>query len=257
MLNKNAALCATFLAFFTGLSAPPCFAGEELITTAHKKDGEMIPYILNSTGASPRYVIILFPGGAGNMDPHLVNGKLEYGFKKNFVIRTRKLIVDDEFATVATNASRSEERIQGILDDLKERFPGAQTYLMSTSKGTFDSMALAGYLSDRIAGIIHTSSLNRVGSFDARKYRNRQLVVHHRHDACHATPFNAAQTAHEKYGTELLVMEGGITVGDLCEPFAHHGYNGIERETIAAIKQWIRQGPAASGPVNAAPEARR
>jgi hypothetical protein len=37
-------------------------------------------------------------------------------------------------------------------------------------------------------------------------------------------------------------MEGGISVGDPCEAFAHHGYNGIEKETVYAIKNWIKQG---------------
>ena len=35
---------------------------------------------------------------------------------------------------------------------------------------------------------------------------------------------------------------GGTAEGDPCQAFGHHGYNGIERETIDAIKQWIRQG---------------
>jgi hypothetical protein len=37
-------------------------------------------------------------------------------------------------------------------------------------------------------------------------------------------------------------MTGGKSVGNDCEPFAYHGYNGIERETIDAIKKWIKQG---------------
>jgi hypothetical protein len=35
------------------------------------------------------------------------------------------------------------------------------------------------------AGEIHTSSLNKIHEFDARKYKNRQLVVHHRNDGCY------------------------------------------------------------------------
>jgi hypothetical protein len=244
MLNKSEWLCALFLTLITTLSTPLCLAGEELITTAHYNSGETVPYILNYTNLTPRYVIILFPGGAGNIDPRLEDGKLVYGFKKNFVIRTRSFIVDNEFSTVATNASQSKERIQAMLDDLKNRFPTAQIYLMSTSKGTFDTMELAGYLSDKIAGVIHTSSLARIASFDASQYKNRQLAVHHRDDGCQVTPFNAAQASHDKYGTELIAMEGGISVGDPCEPFGHHGYNGIEKETIAAIKQWIKRGQA-------------
>ena len=225
-----------------GLSARPCLAAEELVSTAHYANGEAVPYILDSAGPQPKYLLILFPGGSGIVDPHLVNGALVYGFKGNFLLRARPFFVDDEFATVTTNSSQSEERIQAVLDDLERRFPQARIYLVGTSNGTWSTMALAGYLSDRIAGVIHTSSLAKIGGFDAKKYENRQLIVHHKDDACRATPFSAAQASHDRYGSEFIVMEGGISTGDPCEAFAHHGYNGIERETAEAIKKWVRQG---------------
>ncbi|MGZ3236266.1 MAG: hypothetical protein ACXU8A_02725 [Burkholderiaceae bacterium] len=230
-----------FILAVTLFAAQCCHAAEELITTAQYKNGDTVPYILNYRNLNPKYVIILFPGGNGNMDPHMEDGKLVYGFKGNFVIRTRKFIVDDEFATVATNSTQSPERIQAILDDLKNRFPAAKIYLMATSKGTHDTMALAGYLSDKIAGEIHTSSMPTISSFNAKQYKNRQLVVHHRNDNCFATGYSNAEASHNKYGNELITMDGGISVGDLCEPFAHHGYNGIEKETIDAIKNWVKQ----------------
>ena len=31
-------------------------------------------------------------------------------------------------------------------------------------------------------------------------------------------------------------MDGGTSVGNVCKAFAYHGYNGIERETVDAIK---------------------
>jgi len=37
-------------------------------------------------------------------------------------------------------------------------------------------------------------------------------------------------------------MSGGRSVGDECEAQAYHGYNGIERETVDKIKQWIIAG---------------
>lgn len=212
-----------------------------MFTTAQYKSGETVPYILNYDNLAPSYVIILFPGGNGVMNPHMEGEKLVYQFKGNFLIRARKFIVDHEFATVATNSTQSSERIQAIIDDLKNRFPAAQIYLMGTSNGTFDTMALAGYLSDKIAGEIHTSSLKGIAAFNAKKYLNRHLVVHHRHDSCVATPFSAAQASHDSYGNELIAMEGGISVGDPCEAFAYHGYNGIENATIDAIKKWIKQ----------------
>ena len=113
---------------------------------------------------------------------------------------------------------------------------------MGTSNGTAASMDLAEYLADKIAGAIHTSSRGQIYSFDARRYANRHLVVHHRNDGCRVTPFSAAQASHDRFGTELIAVEGGISTGDPCEAFAYHGFNGIERETIDAIKQWIRRG---------------
>ena len=225
-----------------GVTSAGVYTNEEkLITTAHYPNGEIIPYILNCKNISPRYVIILFPGGNGVVNPHLEDGSLVYDKKGNFLLRARTFLVDDEFATVTTDSSSSEERIQGVLDDIKIRFPAAQIYLMGTSNGTFATMALAEYLSDKIAGEVHTSSLSRIDSFDARKYKNRHLVVHHKEDWCKSTPFESAKYSHEKYGNELIVMEGGITRGDWCQPYAHHGFNGIEQETVNSIKQWIKR----------------
>ena len=228
--------------------AQTCSAAEELISSATYPNGESIPYVLNSEGPAPRYLIILVPGGSGNMDPRIANGRIEYGFRLNFLIRVRPLIVDGEFATVSTNTTRSPERMQALLDDLKQRFPAAQIYLMGTSNGSDATLRLAGYLSERIAGVIHTSSPPAIRDLDARQYRNRQLVVHHRHDDCRFTPFAPARAAHERFGTELIVMEGGMRSGDPCEPYGHHGFNGIERETVEAIKRWVRRDPAQATP---------
>ena len=104
-------------------------------------------------------------------------------------------------------------------------------------------MSLADYLSDKIAGEIHTSSMTRIWSFDAKSYKNRHLIVHHKNDSCRVTPYASALRSHERYGSELITMEGGISVGDPCEAFAYHGYNGIERETVDAIKKWVKSSP--------------
>ena len=219
-----------------------CLAGEDLVTTAQQKNGETVPYVLNYNTLSPRYALILFPGGSGIVDPHMEDGKLVYKAKNNFLLRSRNYFVDEEFVTVSTNSTQNKERIQAVIDDLKKRFPGVRIYLVGTSKGTYDTMWLAEYLSDKITGEVHTSSLQSISSFDAKKYANRHLVVHHRDDSCKNTPFSAAEHSHKSYGNDFIVMEGGISVGDACEAFAHHGYNGIEKETVDAIKKWIKQG---------------
>jgi hypothetical protein len=216
---------------------------DELIATATTAGGEVVPYILNAANSQPKFITILFPGGNGQMNPRLDDERVVYGFGGNFLIRGREFIVDDEFATVATNTTSDESRVQALLDDLKRRYPNAQIYLMGTSRGTIATVKLAAFLADRIAGVIHTSSMgSSIYSFNAKEFRNRQLIVHHRNDQCKVTRYNSAEHAHEAYGTELITMEGGISEGDPCEAYAHHGYRGIERETMEAIKQWIRRG---------------
>src|SRR5689334_6616036 len=232
----------SLIAGFIALLALPALAAEELISTAKYPSGEIVPYILDSESDAPRYVVILFPGGSGVMDPRVQDGKLVYGMRGNFLIRSRPLLVDKEFATVATNTTTSEERVQALLDDIKRRYPAAKIYVMGTSNGTYATMRLAGYLSERVAGVVHTSSLNAISRFDSREYKNRQLIVSHVGDVCRATLFSASKDSHERYGTDFIPMEGGISVGEYCEAFSHHGYNGIERETMDKIKDWIRKG---------------
>ena len=232
----------TLIGAFIALLALRALAGEELVTTAKYPGGEVVPYILDSESPAPRYVVVLFPGGSGVMDPRMQNGKLVYGFRGNFLIRSRPYLVDKEFATVATNTTTSEERVQALLDDIQRRYPQAKIYVMGTSNGTYATMRLAEYLSGRVAGVIHTSSLNAISQFDSRKYKNRQLIVSHVDDVCRATRYSASKDAAERYGTDFIAMQGGISVGEYCEAFSHHGYNGIERETIEKIKDWIRKG---------------
>ena len=119
-------------------------AADELITTAKNADGEVVPYVLNAANPQPKYVVILFPGGNGQMNPHLDKGRVVYGFGGNFLIRGREFLADEEFATVATNTTSDEPRVQALLDDLKRRYPNAQIYLMCTSRGTIATVKLAG-----------------------------------------------------------------------------------------------------------------
>lgn len=228
-------LCCTLL---TALSCP---AAEELLSTPAAANGEAVAYILNYNNLQPKYVLILFPGADGIVAPHLQDGKLVYQKKGNFLLRAREFWVDDDFVTVTTDSTRDTERVQRLLDDLKRRFPAAKIYLVGTSRGTNDTMALAGYLADKIAGEIHTSSMAWVATFDARRYANRHLIVHHQDDDCRVTPFSAAEASHRAYGNDFITMEGGRSVGNVCGAQAYHGYNGIEKQTVEAIKQWIRR----------------
>jgi len=56
-------------------SSKLCNAGEELNSTSNGGLRDVPPYIFNYKTLSPIYVVILFPGGNGNVDPHIEDGK--------------------------------------------------------------------------------------------------------------------------------------------------------------------------------------
>jgi hypothetical protein len=205
-------------------------------------DGTSVSYLLVAKSEAPAYTIIGFPGGSGVFNASESNGSIHFSAGGNFVIRTRNLMVDDQFAMALTDATSDARRMGRIVDDLRQRYPQTKIYLMSTSNGTRDSTSLSLSLGDKITGAIHTSSLSQVGRFPFDQTKVRQLLVHHLNDGCRASSFGVAQGASAQYHVKLITITGGIGHGDPCEPWDHHGYAGVERQTIDAIKAWVREG---------------
>jgi hypothetical protein len=216
-------------------------ATDELVSSARHPDGSTVPYVLTLDQPDPAFIVILMPGGVGVVAPEMKDGKLVMRGKGNFLIRSRALFAGQGFAAVSTDATSSPERMTAILEDLGRRFPKAAVYIIGTSRSTYSTMRLAEIMDGRVAGFVHTSSMNPIAVFDPRGLKSRNLIVHHRNDTCRVTGYASAVSAHERYGAELITIEGGISEGDTCEALAHHGYNGVEKETVERIKAWIRR----------------
>jgi len=69
------------------------------------------------------------------------------------------------------------------------------------------------------------------------------LVVHHKHDGCEHCKYGDLPELMDKLTAvprkELLTFEGGKTQGNPCEAMAYHGFNGIEKEVVTKIAEWI------------------
>ena len=214
---------------------------DQLIDNVRYSDEFTVSYILTSQHQSPRYVLILMPGGAGTLNPHINNeGKLQFGFAGNFLIRSRNQFCDSQFTTASTNSTESPERMGALVNDLQTRFPNAKICMVGTSRSTYSTMGLAEKFDGKIDCIIHTASMNQIARFDTRKFKSRHLMVHHKNDLCHLTTYASTQSNHERYKTPLITMEGGSSTGDACQAFSYHGFHGIEQQTIDQIKAWIR-----------------
>lgn len=203
-------------------------------------------------------VIILLPGGTGmNLLP---NGTTRSG---NFLIRTRELFYNAGFDVVAvSNASdqkvmapsyrASAEHVADLEAVVRyvKAHSDAPVWLVGTSRGTTSTAAAAVVFGNQLlAGVVLTSSVTTGqagGSVLDQKLDQIKipvLVVAHDNDTCKVTPPNAANTILRNLTnapvTKLIVETGGISSGDPCEAFAHHGYNGIEAQTVSDITNWM------------------
>jgi len=126
-------------------------------------------------------------------------------------------------------------------------------WIVGTSAGTQSAAYIAHALEGRDAadGVALTASVLRdrrgrsLLEMPLEKIRIPVLVVHHEEDGCVACPFAEVPGLMRKLASaprkELVAVRGGDSRGDPCEAFAHHGFNGLERDVVARMAAWIVQ----------------
>jgi pimeloyl-ACP methyl ester carboxylesterase len=213
-----------------------------------------------------RHGIALFPGHPGIMkiEP-AADGEPRFTLKGNFLIRARRFWVDDETVVLSVDApsdqwanfpqyfrstARYGEDIAALLGAAAERFGVQEWTFVGTSEGSISAFH-ASHMNPKLARrLILTSSLFEasrngpgLGVPDARDLPPLTLWVHHVDDGCRYTPYSMAQRAAQRTAKPLIsVHGGGPGKGDPCQAFRAHGYVGIERETVEAMRQWVKTG---------------
>lgn len=255
-LNMLIVLTSTLLATLAHAQTPQ-------IVDLNSRPGVTQRILVLNPAAEPKAVAILFTGGPGllRLNP---NGELGAG-KGNFLIRARQQWVEQGFQVILIDAPsdrQNEPFLNGFrqtpehVADIKaviawshqqSRLP---VWLVGTSRGTQSAAWAATNLprAEGPDGLALTSSIlndPKSRSLPAMALDTLTipvLMVHHRNDACKICAPSALPEVMDKLKTsrkELLLIEGGQSVGDPCEAQAYHGYNGIEAEVVGKIAQWI------------------
>jgi hypothetical protein len=214
--------------------------------------------------ASPKAAVVLFAGGHGGLQL-AADGTIRWG-KGNFLVRSRQMFAAQELTVVVLDApsDRQSPPFLGGFRQTPEHAADVKAviawlraaahvpvWLVGTSRGTQS----VGYVATELAGndgpdgIVLTSSILRddkgraVPAMPLEKIRVPVLVVHHEEDGCALCPFADVPALMSKLGgapsSQLLAFKGGENQGDPCEAFAHHGYNGLERDVVQQITAWI------------------
>ena len=245
-----------------------------LVAQAHAQITQKVVDIPTRPGVTQRMLVlsppeakaavILIAGGHGGLQI-FPNGSFNWG-AGNFLVRTRQAFAEQGLMVAVIDAPsdrQSPPYLSGFRQtpehaaDLKaviawmREASKAPVWLVGTSRGTQSAAYVATALSgpEGPDGVVLTSTIlvdNRgrpVPAMPLANIRGPVLVVHHEQDGCALCPFAKVPELMAKLENSpkkaLLSFKGGESRGDACEAMAYHGFNGIDREVVPQIAEWI------------------
>ena len=213
---------------------------------------------------SPKAAVILFAGGHGGLQLRQ-DGSMQWG-EGNFLVRTRQLFADQGLMVAVVDAP-SDRQSAPYLSGFRQRSEHAAdiraviawarqqvkipVWLVGTSRGTQSAAFVATELAgpDGPDGVVLTSTIltdknsRPVPALPLDKLGIPVLVVHHEQDGCGHCAFTDIPSLMAKLQaaprTQLLTFAGGQNTGNPCEARAYHGFNGLERDVVGKIADWI------------------
>ena len=208
--------------------------------------------------------VILFAGGHGGLQIS-PEGKFGWG-EGNFLVRTRQLFAEQALQVIVMDAP-SDRQQPPFLDMFRQTAEHAEdiqaviawarqqsnipVWLIGTSRGSesaaFGALQLAPPSGPD--GLVLTSTVltgkksNPVPAMALSKIHIPVLVVHHEQDDCSLCSFSSISLLMNRLTQatpkQLLSFQGGESQGDPCGAYAHHGYNGLEKEVVVKIAEWV------------------
>ncbi|OHX13565.1 alpha/beta hydrolase [Chromobacterium sphagni] len=243
-------LCACLLA---------CPTLAEQLVSVDSRPGVTVRFLLLEPAGPARASLILFTGGEGQLKLS-DSGELGAG-KSNFLVRTRQGWADMGFRVAVVDAPSDQPR--GLLGDFRASAEHARDiaavagylkqgaalplWLAGTSRGTTSAVAVALQLPDQVSGLVLTSSIDSgrgsLSGFALERLKVPVLMIQHRRDECRSSRAYALGAIIDKLRSdqprELMLMDGGKSEGDPCQPWAWHGYHGIEPRVLKLAGAWM------------------
>jgi pimeloyl-ACP methyl ester carboxylesterase len=261
-----AAMRRSLIAFCGLLLAGAAAAQVDEVLTA-RRDGYSISGLATrqESATAFRHGVALFPGHPGILRLELADGQPRYEMRGNFLVRSRRhwldpdilvLVLDapsDQWATF-TQGFRATARygadVRALLEEASLKYKIEQWSFVGTSEGSISAFH-AARMNPGLAGrVILTSSLfsptrngNGLSDADWSQLKAPLLLVHHENDPCQYTSYAEARRYAEKTRAALVTVRGGgPEKGGACQAFTAHGFVGVERAVVRAMRSWVRTG---------------
>lgn len=214
-----------------------------------------------------RHGIALFPGHPGILRLREEGGQVQYDLRGNFLVRSRRHWLDDETLVAVIDAPSDQwsgfsqsfretprygEDVAALLQGLGQRFGVAEWTAVGTSEGSISAFHAARMNPQLIRRAILSASVflpSRHGpglsGVDWKALKVPLLFVHHVDDPCRFTPYRSAEDLAGQTRAPLTTVRGGGGArGNDCEAYTQHGFVGVEPETVAAMRAWVKTGVA-------------
>jgi hypothetical protein len=237
----------------------------ELVTV--KRDGYtitgMVTHLQGAKGF--KYGVALFPGHPGIMRLREQGGQLRYDLGGNMLVRSRRQWLDDETLVAVIDAPSDEwasfsqrfretprygADVAALIAEIGRKFGIDDWTYVGTSEGSISAFH-AGRMNPALARrVILTASVIRAGrngpglsSVNYAELKAKLLWVNHEDDPCNFTLYHLVKSAAQQSGAPLVTVRGGGPArGEACQAFTQHGFVGVERETVLAMREWIKTG---------------
>lgn len=256
----------TLFAVLLACAAPA--QAQEIVTLQTRPGVTLAFFIVNMGKVPPKAAALMLSGGGGNIHLRVKDGRPRFG-AKNFLPRSRREFVAEGVLPVILDNPSDQQAGSGMSDlfrqspehatdlravvaEVKRRYPALPVFVVGTSRSTLSAAHLGRTLGGEISGVVLSSSLfyasagyaprQALAAFDWDALKLPVLFVHHRADACGATPYVDASRLASRFA--LISVQGGKPPeSGPCDPLSPHGFYGKEAETVAAIAAWMQGKP--------------
>jgi hypothetical protein len=184
-----------------------------------------------------KYGIALFPGYPSIMKLREEGGQPRFELGGNFLIRSRRHWLDRETLVISIDAPSDQWGSFSQQFRQNARYGGDVAALLAEAGRRYGVMdwTLVG-TSEGSVSAFHVARMNRA-------LAPRLLWVHHEEDPCAYTPYREALRYAQMTRSPLLAVRGGgPSRGAPCEARSAHGFVGVERATVLAMRSWVKTG---------------
>lgn len=249
-----------------GILASFAAVADEIITVKTRPEVTQSMLLWEPYTQTPDVVIVLFPGGPGNVALEIKDGQAT-ATRPYVFSRQREILAQPQFAVVVIDAPSDKKDmdqefrlstkhltdIEVAIREVRTRFPKARLVIMGHSRGTVSAGYAARALGEQVSAVVLLSGVYQatppgppgqpyrpgLSELNLGSLKSPVLIVHHAKDACPATPLAAAEKSSEQL--PMIKVNGSVEAssGPPCGPGTNHWFVGMEKVTGEQVVNWL------------------